>query len=121
MKIPSLTKAEEQVMQYLWTLEKAFLKDILELFPEPKPHTNTVSTTLKFLKDKKIVDFKIFGRQHEYFPLIPKEKYSGKTMKNLVKDYFEGSYKEAVSYLIQKEELSVEDLELLLNEFKNND
>ncbi len=120
MKIPQLTKAEEQVMQYLWEIERGFLKDILELFPEPKPHTNTVSTILKVLKEKDFVDYAVFGRQHEYFPLVSKERYSGKSMKSLVKNYFEGSYKNAVSFLVEKNEMSVEDLELLLNELKNN-
>lgn len=121
MQISPLTKAEEQVMQYLWELEKAFLKDILDQFPEPKPHTNTVSTILKVLKDKDFVDYSVFGRQHEYFPLVSKEKYSGKSMKSLVKNYFEGSYKNAVSFLVEKNEISVEDLEFLLNELKNKD
>ena len=121
MQVSQLTKAEEQVMQYLWELEKAFLKDILDQFPEPKPHTNTVSTILKVLKDKDFVDYSVFGRQHEYFPLVSKEKYSGKSMKSLVKNYFEGSYKNAVSFLVEKNEISVEDLEFLLNELKNKD
>lgn len=114
----TLTKAEEQVMQCLWELESAFLKDILELFPEPKPHTNTVSTILKILMEKKFVDYKVHGRQHEYFPLISKETYSGKSIKSLVTNYFEGSYRNAVSFLIEKNEMSVEDLELLLQELK---
>ena len=118
MQISPLTKAEEQVMQYLWEIEKGFLKDILELFPEPKPHTNTVSTILKVLKEKDFVDYEVHGRQHQYFPLISKEKYSGKSMKSLVKNYFEGSYKNAVSFLVEKNEMSVEDLEMLLNELK---
>ena len=121
MQVSQLTKAEEQVMQYLWDLQKAFLKDILELFPEPKPHTNTVSTILKVLKDKDFVDYEVFGRQHQYFPLVSKEKYSGKSMKSLVKNYFEGSYKNAVSFLVEKNEISVEDLEMLLSELKNKD
>lgn len=121
MKIQTLTKAEEQVMQFLWKLQKGFLKDVLDLYPEPKPHTNTVSTILKVLKDKEFVDYEVFGRQHRYFPLITKEQYSGKTMKNLVKNYFKGSYKSAVSFLVEKNEMSVEDLEMLLNELKNKD
>lgn len=121
MKIGSLTKAEEQVMQHLWKLGKGFLKDILEAFPEPKPHTNTVSTILKVLKEKEFVDHNIFGRQHEYFPLISKEQYSGKSMKSLVRNYFSGSYTNAVSFLVEKNEMSVEDLEMLLNELKNKD
>ena len=118
MQIAQLTKAEEQVMQYLWEIEKGFLKDILELFPEPKPHTNTVSTILRLLKEKDFVDYEVHGRQHQYFPLISKERYSGKSMKSLVKNYFEGSYKNAVSFLVEKNEMSVEDLEMLLNELK---
>ncbi|OWR14147.1 BlaI/MecI/CopY family transcriptional regulator [Chryseobacterium sp. VAUSW3] len=118
MQIAQLTKAEEQVMQYLWEIEKGFLKDILELFPEPKPHTNTVSTILKVLKEKDFVDYEVHGRQHQYFPLVSKERYSGKSMKSLVKNYFEGSYKNAVSFLVEKNEMSVEDLEMLLNELK---
>ena len=118
MQIAQLTKAEEQVMQYLWEIEKGFLKDILELFPEPKPHTNTVSTILKVLKEKDFVDYEVHGRQHQYFPLISKERYSGKSMKSLVKNYFEGSYKNAVSFLVEKNEMSVEDREMLLNELK---
>ena len=118
MQIAQLTKAEEQVMKYLWEIEKGFLKDILELFPEPKPHTNTVSTILKVLKEKDFVDYEVHGRQHQYFPLVSKERYSGKSMKSLVKNYFEGSYKNAVSFLVEKNEMSVEDLEMLLNELK---
>ena len=118
MAAKNLTKAEEQVMQYLWEIENGFLKDILELFPEPKPHTNTVSTILKILMEKEFVGFKVHGRQHEYFPLISKETYSGKSMKSLVKNYFEGSYRNAVSFLIEKNEMSVEDLEMLLKELK---
>lgn len=116
-----LTKAEEQVMQYLWQIEKGFLKDVLELFPEPKPHTNTISTILKILMEKGFVSHKTFGRQHEYFPLISKENYSGKSIKSLVKNYFEGSYTNAVSFLVEKNEISVKDLELLLDELKNKD
>ena len=82
-----LTKAEEQVMQYLWQIEKGFLKDVLELFPEPKPHTNTISTILKILMEKGFVSHKTFGRQHEYFPLVTKENYSGKSIRSLVKNY----------------------------------
>lgn len=121
MKIPSLTKAEEQVMQYLWKIGRGFLKEILEAFPEPKPHTNTVSTILKVLKEKNFVDYNVFGRQHEYFPLISQEQYSGKSIKSLVKKYFSGSYTNAVSFLVEKNEMSVEDLEMLLNELKNKD
>ena len=119
MKIQNLTKAEEQVMQYLWELKKAFLKEILELFPEPKPHGNTVSTIIKVLKEKDFIDFQIFGRQHQYFAKISKEQYSGKSINKLINNYFDGSYQNAVSSFIDRNELSIEDLEFLLNELKS--
>lgn len=121
MKFASLTKAEEQVMQYLWKIESGFLKDILEEFPEPKPHTNTVSTILKVLKEKNFVDYHVFGRQHQYYPVVSQEQYSGKSIKSIVKNYFSGSYTNAVSFLVENQDISVEDLELLLNELKNKD
>lgn len=121
MKIQQLTKAEEQVMQYLWKIGKGFLKDILEEFPEPKPHTNTVSTILKVLKEKDFVNYHVYGRQHEYFPLVSQEQYSGKSIKSLVKNYFSGSYKNVVSFLVEKNEMIVEDLEMLLDELKNKE
>ena len=70
------------------------------------------------MKDKEFVDYHVYGRQHEYFPLVSKEQYSGKTMKSLVKNYFKGSYKSAVSFLVEKNEMTVEDLEMLLDELK---
>ena len=71
-----LTKAEEQIMQVLWTLEKAFVKDIIEELPEPKPAYNTVSTIVRILQEKGFVSHKAYGKSHEYFPIISKEQYS---------------------------------------------
>lgn len=119
MKMTQLTKAEEQVMQCLWTVKKGFLKDILEVFPEPKPHTNTVSTVLKILMEKGYVKYELHGRQHQYYPLISREQYSRESLSGLVENYFSGSYRNAVSFLVEKKELSIEDLEMLLQELKN--
>lgn len=121
MNQKSLTKAEEQIMQILWDLQKGFLKDILERFPEPKPHTNTVATLLKILAEKEFVNYNLIGRQHEYYPLVSKEQYSKRSLKGLVKNYFGGSYSDAVSFLVEKNEMSIKDLEMLLNELKNKD
>lgn len=119
MKSKTLTKAEEQLMQLLWQVQKGFLKDIVEQFPEPKPHANTVATLLKILLEKGFVNYTVYGRQHEYFPVISREMYSRKSLKNVVSNYFGGSYKNAVSFLVEKDELQVEDLETLLAELKN--
>ena len=87
-----LTRAEEQVMQVLWKLEKGFVKDILEHFDDPKPAYNTVSTIVRILQSKGFVDYTAYGRTHEYFPLVSKEEYSKFHMSSFVKDYFSNSF-----------------------------
>ncbi|MGL6268764.1 MAG: BlaI/MecI/CopY family transcriptional regulator, partial [Chitinophagaceae bacterium] len=113
--IKVLTKAEEQIMQVIWNLDKAFLRDIVEEIAEPKPHQNTIATILKILVEKEFVGVHVFGRMHQYYPLVSKENYSESTMKNLVRGYFEGSFSNAVSFMVKENNLSVEDLELLLS------
>jgi predicted transcriptional regulator len=115
-----LTKAEEQIMQVIWNLDKAFLRDIIEEIPEPKPHQNTIATILKILVEKEFVGVHVFGRMHQYYPLVSKGEYSESTMKNLVKGYFEGSFSNAVSFMVKENNLSVEDLELLLSQLKKS-
>ena len=114
----TLTKAEEQVMQALWKIDKGFLKDIVEGMPNPKPHPNTVATLLKILIEKKFVITETFGRMNEYSPAISKQAYSKSTMSSLVKGYFGGSFSKAVSFLVEENKLSVEELELLLQQLK---
>ena len=113
-----LTKAEEQVMQALWQLEMAFLRDIVDAMPKPKPHQNTVATLLKILVEKEFVVIEVFGRQHRYSPIVAKEDYSGKRIKQLAKNYFEGSFSNVVSYLVKENNISVEELETLLKQIK---
>jgi predicted transcriptional regulator len=113
-----LTKAEEQVMQVLWKLGPSFLRDIVEGMPNPKPHQNTVATLLKILVEKEFVAIKVLGRQHEYSSLMTKEDYSKRTMKQMVKGYFEGSFSNVVSFLVKENNISVEELETLLHQIK---
>ncbi len=113
-----LTKAEEQIMQVIWKLEKAFLREIIDALPSPKPHNNTVATIIKILVEKEFIGIEVFGRTHQYYPLITKEAYSKTTMKNFVKGYFEGSFSNAVSFMVKENNLSVEELELLLKQLK---
>ncbi|MEO7984668.1 MAG: BlaI/MecI/CopY family transcriptional regulator [Bacteroidota bacterium] len=113
-----LTKAEEQIMQVLWTLGKAFLRELVEGMPNPRPHQNTVATLLKILVEKEFVAVEVLGRQHRYSPLISKQDYSGKSIKQLAKNYFEGSFSNVVSYLVKENNISVEELELLLKQIK---
>lgn len=116
----TLTKAEEQIMQMIWKLEKAFLREIIDELPNPKPHQNTVATILKILIEKEFVGIHIFGRTHQYYSLVNKDAYSKNTIKSLVKGYFEGSFSNAVSFMVKENNLSIEDLELLLKQLKKN-
>lgn len=113
-----LTKAEEQIMQVIWKLNKAFLREIIEALPNPKPHNNTVATILKILVEKEFVGIITFGRMHQYYPLVAKDAYSKSTLKTIVKSYFEGNYSNAVSFMVKENGLSIEDLELLLKQLK---
>lgn len=116
MKI--LTKAEEQIMQVIWKLNKAFLREILDELPAPKPHSNTVATIIKILVEKEFLGVTVFGRTHQYYPLISKETYSKGTMKSLVKGYFDGSFSNAVSFMVKENNISLDELELLLKQLK---
>lgn len=120
-EIRTLTKAEEQVMQVLWQLEKAFLKELVEAMPAPQPHSNTVATLLKILVDKGFVTTTAVGRNHLYRPLISKNAYSQQSLQSLVGNYFDGSYRSAVSFLVDQRQISQQDLELLLNQLKNKE
>jgi len=114
----TLTRAEEQIMQALWKSEKAFLRQIVEAMPNPKPHQNTVATILKILMDKEFVGINVMGRHHEYYPLISKEEYSKRTMKQMLKAYFEGSFSNVVSFMVKENNISIEELENLLQQIK---
>ena len=114
----TLTKAEEQVMQIVWKLKEGFIRDIMEALPPPKPHQNTVATMLKILVEKEFVGIRVFGRQHQYYPLISKDAYSKASIKTLVKSYFGGSFSEAVSFMVKENNISLEDLETLLQQLK---
>lgn len=113
-----LTKAEEEIMQVLWRLEKAFVKNIVDAMPDPKPHYNTVSTILKILVEKKFADYKSYGNTNEYFPLVSKGDYSKKSMKQLVSGYFGGSFSNMLSFFANEKDISVEELEEILKQLK---
>ncbi len=113
-----LTKAEEQIMHSIWKLETAFLKDIVEAQPEPRPHSNTVATIVKILVDKGFVGITPIGRVHQYYPVVSKDSYSSSTMRTLVEGYFEGSFSDAVSFMVKQKDISIKELELLLHQIK---
>jgi len=114
-----LTNKEEEILQALWKLKKAFVKEIVALLPEPKPHYNTISTIIRNMEDKGYVDYVAFGKTHQYFPSITKEEYRKKYMSKTITNYFENSYKDAVSFFAKEEKISVDELKEIINLIEN--
>jgi BlaI family transcriptional regulator, penicillinase repressor len=106
-----LTKAEEQVMQYTWNLEKGYLKDIVEQFPDPKPAYTTISTVIRVLVKKGYIGYNTHNKVHQYYPLVPKDVYFKKHFKGIVKNFFNGSATSFASFFTESDELSLSELE----------
>jgi predicted transcriptional regulator len=113
-----LTKAEDQVMQILWKLKKGFVNDIIDQLPAPKPAYNTVSTIVRILETKGFVDHKAYGKTHEYFPIIAKEKYTRFYLNVMMKGHFEGSLHKLVSFFANENELTVNEIDNLVKHLK---
>ncbi len=107
----TLTKAEEQIMRVLWNIGKGFVRDILEELQEPKPAYNTVSTIVRILQKKGFVDHRSFGNTHQYYPLIDEDEYKKQYLHNFVKNYFENSYQELVSFFAKEKQVNLNELE----------
>ncbi|MDQ2179762.1 penicillinase repressor [Marinifilum breve] len=106
-----LTKAEEQIMQYLWKLEKAFLKDIIEEFPQPRPAYTTISTVVRVLVKKGFIGFETFGKVNQYYPLVSKKVYTRDFMKGMIKSFFNDSVGGFTSFFAKEQDLSLSQLE----------
>ncbi|WP_461449331.1 BlaI/MecI/CopY family transcriptional regulator [Mucilaginibacter sp.] len=122
MEIKELTRAEEQLMQILWQLQKGFVKDIIEELPEPKPAYNTVSTIIRILETKGFVDHIAFGKTHEYFPIISKEDYQNFATDKLMSGYFDNSVQHMFSYFVKKEKIDLneaDEIMKLIEKLKN--
>ncbi len=109
-----LTRAEEQVMQILWKIEKGFVKEILNHFNDPKPAYNTVSTIVRILQEKGFVSHKAYGRTHEYFPVISKDEYRKSHMSSFVKNYFSNSFENMVSFFANEKNIPVKEMEEIM-------
>lgn len=119
-KLNRLTRTEEQVMQIIWKLEKAFVKEIIAEMEKPKPPYNTISSVVRILEKKGFVDHEAFGKTHRYFPIISKEQYAGFALKQLVGGYFGNSYKSLVNFFASDatDGPPIEELEDMLKEIK---
>jgi predicted transcriptional regulator len=107
----TLTKGEEKIMKILWGIGEGFIKDIIEQYPDPKPPYNSVSTIVRVLVQKEIIGFKAYGNTHQYFPLITREEYSKGQLSRLVKDYYNNSLTEVVSFFSESKKLDEKELD----------
>jgi predicted transcriptional regulator len=114
MEIKELTRAEEQLMQILWQIEKGFVKDVMEHLPEPKPAYNTVSTIIRILEAKGFVAYNAFGKSHQYYPVISKEEYQNFATDKLMNGYFDNSVKHMFSYFVKKEKIDLKEADEIM-------
>jgi predicted transcriptional regulator len=116
-----LTKAEEQIMQAIWQVEKGFAKDILEALEDPKPAYSTVTTVIRVLVQKGFVDYETYGKSNQYFPTITKEAYSKQRLDALKVSYFDGSNVEMLSFFMRKNKMNLEELEEVIRLIKSTE
>ncbi len=109
-----LTRAEEEIMQTLWKLKKAFVKEIVAKMKAPKPHYNTVSTIVSILVDKGFVSYESHGKSYEYFPLISKEDYSRKIVKQIVRKYYGNSFTNLVAQFAEERSFKADEIRKVL-------
>ena len=121
IKMKQLTKAEEDIMQVLWDLGEANVASMIDQFPEPKPAYNTVSTIVRILESKGFVDYRKEGRGHIYFPKVAKPEYSNQSINKLVDGYFQGSFKSMVSFFMKKNDISIQELEAIMNDINKEE
>ena len=119
-QLPSLTKAEEEIMQIIWQLDRCLVRDVIEKLGDPDIPHSTVSSVVRILEKKGFVGHKAYGKTHEYFPLIVKEDYAQHGVKNLMEKYFGGSPKKLVSFLVQSEDMNLKELNELLKSLDND-
>ena len=116
-----LTRKEEELMKILWKQKRAFVKDLIAEYPDPKPHYNTISSLVRLLQDKGLVGFKSYGTTYEYYPLLQKEEYRKSVMNRIMEDYFDNSYKNAVAFFVSEKDLSPEEQAELIQLIKKEE
>ena len=117
----SLSLKEEQIMDLFWENGPLFVKEMLELFDEPRPHFNTVSTFVRALEEKGYVAHKAFGNSYQYYAVVSKDEFKKRTLKGIISKYFNNSYLGVVSTLVKEEKIPLDDLKKLIEEVENQD
>jgi BlaI family penicillinase repressor len=116
-----LNKREEIIMKILWKLDRAFLKEIIAEYPEPKPPTTTIASIVKKLQDRGLITHKVFGKTNQYLPALKEEEYTQSEIKSLVQDYFSGSFEDLVSFFYKKEDANIEELNKIYEQIKSKE
>ena len=119
LDMQKLTNKEEEIMQILWKLKKAFVKEVMAEITEDQPHYNTLSTIVRNLEEKGFVAHKAFGNTHQYYPIVPIEEYRKKFMNTAIDNYFNSSYKNMVSFFAKEEKISAAELREILAMIEN--
>lgn len=114
-----LATREEQIMQVFWDLQKAFIRDVIPLLPDPKPHYNSVATMVKILEDKGFLDHLAVGNMNCYFPVVSRDEYQKHAMKDIVSKYFDNSYPRMLAFFAKEQNLSDEELTEILEIIKS--
>lgn len=117
--LPTLTKAEEEVMQIIWNIEPCIVRDIINKTGDPDIPHSTISSVVRILERKGFLAHKAYGKTHEYYSLISREEYAEKGVKNIIEKYFGGSPKKLVSFLVQEENMSLKELNELMKSIDN--
>jgi len=115
-----LTPKEEEIMQFFWKEGALFVKDLVEKYPDPKPHFNTLSTYVRALEEKGFLSHESFGTTYRYFTVISNEEYNNRTLKNIIAKHFNNSYLNVVNTFIKNEKISVDEIRKLLDEVEKN-
>jgi len=105
-------------MSFFWERGDLFVKQILDFYPDPKPHYNTISTMVRTLEEKGLLGYHAYGNTYQYYPLVSKDDYNNKNLRNMVRKYFGNSFKRVVSTLIEEEDLTLDELRELISEIE---
>lgn len=113
-----LTVKEEEIMHFFWTKGALFVRELLDMYPDPKPHFNTLSTMVRTLESKGYIAHKVYGNTYQYYAVIDEDEFKNATLKNVISKYFENSYTQVVSALVKEEKLSIEELKQLISQIE---
>jgi predicted transcriptional regulator len=114
-----ITGKEEEVMEFFWKEGPLFVKQIMEYYNEPRPHINTLSTIVRNLEEKGYLGHRAYGNSYQYYPVVSKDEFKKKTLRNVISKYFNNSYLDVVSAFVNEEDISIDELKKLIRAAKN--